>query len=201
MVSVPAASCSTSWKGCERRPAQRVDRQVPRAQRLHAERGPVLLLDLSHQRDHDPLDGLVEPDRVGDAVVEPLAVAEGVLHEIGEPRLARDLDPELFHLVEQVIERLAILEPPVGGELPGFLADGAVGLFQKRRHLGQGPLLAAKGDGHRADDLLILLLQLGQLRSRGGCSPRETGRGGSPGRGRRRSSGRAAAPLGTGQSR
>ena len=68
-----------------------------------------------------------------------------------------------YHLVEQVVEGLAVLEPPRGGELPRLLADGAVGLLEERGHLGQRPLLAAIGDGHRPHDLLILLLQLGEL--------------------------------------
>ena len=124
----------------------------------------MLLLDLPRQRDHDPLDRLVEADRVRDAVVEPLAVAERVLDEVGEPRLARDLDPELLssgRTGRRGVSRSSSRR--VGDELPGLLADGAVGLLQERGHLRQGPLLAAERDGHRADDLLILLLELGQL--------------------------------------
>ena len=79
----------------------------------------------------------------------------------------RDLDAQLFHLVEQVVEGFAVLQPRAGGQLPGFFADRSVGLLEKRRHLGQRAFLAAKRDRHGADDLLILLLQLGELRLAG----------------------------------
>ena len=42
------------------------------------------------------------------------------------------------------------------------LPDRPVGLFEERRHLRGRPLLALELDGHRADDLLVLLFQLGQ---------------------------------------
>ena len=130
----PGGELFDVFEGYERGPAQRIDRRVPWPQGFHSQRQPVLLLDLPHQGDDDLFDGLVKPDRVGDAVVEPFAIAERIFHEIGESRFARDLDPELFHLVEKIIERFAILQPPAGRQLPGFLADGSVGLFQKRRH-------------------------------------------------------------------
>ena len=163
MVSVPAASCSTSLNGTSGglpsgSTAVSHGRSVstPSASRCFS-------WILPHQGDDDTFDGLVKPDRVGNAVVEPFAIAERVVHEVGEPCFGGDLDAELFHLVENVIECFAILQPPVGGQLPRLLADGAVGLFQKRRHLRQGAFLAAKRDGHGANGLLILLLELGQL--------------------------------------
>ena len=148
----------------ERRPAQPVDRQVPRAQRLDPERSSLLVLNLPRQRHHHVLDGFVKSNRVGNAIVESLAISERIFDEIGKACLMGNLDSELFHLVEQFVERFAILEPALGGKLPGFLANGAIGLFEERGHLGQGALLAAKCHRHRADDFLVLLLELGQLR-------------------------------------
>ena len=73
------------------------------------------LVDLSHQRDHHALDRLMKPERVLDAVIEPLAVAEGVLDIILEARLVRHLDAQGHHPVEQVIEGLAVVQPAGGG--------------------------------------------------------------------------------------
>ena len=118
---------------------------------------------LPHQGDNHAFDGFVESNRVGNAIVESFAIAESVLDEVVESCFGGDLDAELFHLVKQRIECFAILQPPVGGELPRLRTDGAVGLFEKRSHLGQGALLVAIRDCHGPNGLLILLLELGQL--------------------------------------
>ena len=90
-------------------------------------------------------------------------MAKRILHEIGESRFAGDLDPKLFHPVEQVIERLAIGQAALRDQLPRLLPQGSICLLEKRRHLRERSLLSPKVTGHGADDLLILLLELGQL--------------------------------------
>ena len=75
----------------------------------------------------------------------------------------RDLDPQRLHLVKEVSSVSRSCRRRAGGKLPGFFAERTVGFFQERGHLGQGALLAAEGDGHGADRLLVLLLELGEL--------------------------------------
>ena len=68
-----------------------------------------------------------------------------------------------LHPVEQIVEDVSVLQPAAGRELPGFLTQRSVGLFEQGGHLHQGALLAAEVDRHGADQLLILLLELGEL--------------------------------------
>jgi hypothetical protein len=58
---------------------------------------------------------------------------------------------------------LAIGQASSGDQFPGVLPERSVGLFEERGHLSGSPLLILKDHRHRADDLLILLLKLGQL--------------------------------------
>ena len=123
----------------------------------------MVFLNLARQGNDDVLDGLMKLDRVVDAVVEPLAIAECVLDEIGEPRFAGDLDPELFHFVEEAIEHVAVFQPAPGGQLPGLLANRPVCCFEKRGHLRERSFLLAKCHRHGTNRLLVLLFLLGEL--------------------------------------
>jgi hypothetical protein len=49
----------------------------------------------------------------------------------------------------------------LGGQLPGLLAGGAVGLFEVLGGLLEGQLLAAEGDGHVAADRVVVGDELG----------------------------------------
>src|SRR6185295_15660527 len=111
-------------------------------------------------RDDGALVGAEEVEAVLRRVVEPPARLERVVAVVLEARVAPDPRPQLHHLVVEVLERLAVLEPAAGDELPDLLAAAAVVLLEVAGDLLERLLLAVVGDGHRAHDLLVLLPQL-----------------------------------------
>ena len=96
-------------------------------------------------------------------IVEAAQPAERVIAVVPETGIAGNLLPELHQLVEDLLELLRLLQPPVGDQFPRFLAQRTVGLFQVAAHLDQRLLLAAELHGERAAELLILLAELGFL--------------------------------------
>ena len=100
---------------------------------------------------------------LGDSVVKSFAEPESVIDEVVEPGLASNLAAKRDHTVEEMVEGVAIGESSVGHEPPSGFAEFAIVLFLQRGHLRGGSLFAAEGNGHRADELLIGLLKLGEL--------------------------------------
>jgi len=78
-----------------------------------------------------------------------------------EAGVGGDLAAEVQELVEEGVDRLAVLEAAVGAEFPGFLAGRAVSLFEEAGELLEGDLLAAEVDDHAAADLVVVGGQLG----------------------------------------
>src|SRR5262249_34574423 len=95
--------------------------------------------------------------------VEPLAIAESILNEIGKACLMSNLNAKRFHLIEEVVERVAVCEAALCRELPRLFANGAIGLLEEWSHLGQGAFLTSECNRHRAHDLLVLLFELREL--------------------------------------
>ena len=62
-----------------------------------------------------------------------------------------------------LLELFRLLQTPIGDQFPGFLAQGAVGLFEVTAHLDECFFLAAKLHRQRAAEFLILLAELGFL--------------------------------------
>ena len=122
----------------QRRPVQRVHRQVPGPQRLHAKLPLALGLQLA-QHGHDLLlHGLVELLAVVRRVIEPAQLAEGVIAVVGETGILRDLLAQLDELARR-FPRTSPL-PAAAGWRPVPTLPGAAG---GRALRGSGPSASA----------------------------------------------------------
>jgi len=120
-------------------------------------------LHLLNQRHDALLDGVAKRNAILGVVIEAVLALPGVAAVVVVPRVVGDLLALGQELVEDVIARVAVFEPGVGHELPGFLAHVAVGFFLEHRHLLDRALLAAEVDHDGPDDLVVILGQLGAL--------------------------------------
>ena len=130
---VPSASWSASLERAQGGAAQGVDGEVPGAEGVDAE---VLARRCSwrsaSQRDDDSFDGVSEAGRRRRPVVEPFAVAVGVVGVVVEAGLGGDLDAEGEHLVEQVVELVAVDRGGAWRPVPR-LPGGGRGRFPRGR--------------------------------------------------------------------
>ncbi len=119
-----------------------------------------------------------EPTRGGDAdlldtfskgvagrgrIVEASFGLEREIAEVGETCVLGELRPFDDHLLIDRFEPLSDLGTAMGHGPPCLFADGSVGFFVEPGHLGEGSFLASEDDGHRAADLRVFLIELGQF--------------------------------------
>ena len=120
-------------------------------------------MQLAQHRHDLLLNGLVKRHAVLRRVVEPAHFAEGIIAVVGEAGIPGDLLTEPGELVEALLELPSFLQPPVGNDLPRFLTQRAVGLFEIAAHLNERFLFSPELNGQGAGQLLKLLAQLGLL--------------------------------------
>ena len=163
LVENPAATARQlliRLKRSERRPALRIDGQVPRPQRFHAQLRLALLREPRGRRHDDFLNRVVEREAVVRRIVEPLHGLEHVLAIIPAAGVAGDLVPQRDHLFIQLIQLAGILQVAVGNEPPGLLAQRPVRLFLVAGHLLERLLPAVVLARHRPGKRLVLGRQL-----------------------------------------
>ena len=109
------------------------------------------------------LDSLVKPEAVIGRVVEAVLLAVRIVAKVVEARVLRDLLAKVVHAVEEVGQRVALLDVGLEHRAKGALADAPVVALQVGNHLGRRLLFAVPVDGHGADRLRPAGGELGQL--------------------------------------
>jgi len=148
-------------EGAEGGAAEGIDGEVPGAEGGELELGAAVGVEGAEGGDDVEFDGVVELEAIVGGVVEAAAGAEGVGEVVGEAGVGGDGGAEVEELVEGGFDGFDFLEAALGDELPGFLAEGAVGFFEVAAHLGEGGFLAAEVDGEGAGEFLVLLAEAG----------------------------------------
>ena len=109
------------------------------------------------------LDCIVEAEAVVRRVVKPVLLAMGVVAEVLKTRIAGDVLAQVVHAVEEIRQRIALVDVRLEHLAERSLANLAVVVLQKRRHLRWRLLLAVPVHGHGADHLRPLRRQLREI--------------------------------------
>jgi hypothetical protein len=104
-------------------------------------------------------DGLVISKTVRRGIAEAVVFLEFVVAVVGKARVLGDPVTDFDHLVEDVIERIALLCKGIGGRHPGLPTGVAIRLLQEFGHLRNGIIGVPEVNRHAAGGLLILLAE------------------------------------------
>ena len=150
-------------EGVQRLAVERIDVQVPRAERLDAEALAALLVEALGCRDDDFLNRFVEAQAVVGRVVEAVELAPAKGAVIGHVGVGGDLQPQLEETRPQLVEGFAVGKLTVGDGAPCRFTLSAIRVLLHRLHLRDGLFFAVPLNGLRADDLVVLGAELALL--------------------------------------
>ena len=125
--------------------------------------GPAAFLQALDCRRDSLLDCIVEAEAIVRRVVKPVLLAMGVVAEVLKTRIAGDVLAQVVHAVEEIRQRIALVDVRLEHLAERSLANLAVVVLQKRRHLRWRLLLAVPVHGHGADHLRPLRRQLREI--------------------------------------